>query len=1004
MKASKINKQKSRQILATLVMGMNFVNTMAPMAMAMQKLPESSELPAPTPKSEAKPLEYTVLPQTLNFVEEIVFSKAEAADRYVVSAGQDISVSGLYVLGDEMSVLSGGTGTISTMQAGSQCISSGASGTVSNMSSGYQIVSNGGSALIRNMSGGFQDIYDEATGSVYVMYSGVQLVSGGTGDVDRMIGGGAQVISGGTGTVDFMQGGGHQTISGGTGIVSSMSGGSQKVYSGGRGEVHIIEAGGSQVIGNGGIGTVDTIMNGDQVISSGGTGNISILWNGAQIVSGTGSVGTMSNGRQVIYSGGIGIVYSMSGGTQFIGIGGTGTVDTMRNGSQTISSGGTGIVSTMISANASQVISGGANGTVYVMSNGKQTIISGGTGTVYTMNSGMQSVSSGGTGATNVMNGGRQQIDSGAIGTITTMNSNGYQIIGNHASGTIGTMNGGSQYIGYYATGIVNVMNDGSQSVSRGGSGAVADMSDGEQTILTGGTGTISAMAGGTQYISSGGTSVDTTINGGTQVIYDIGTAKNTTINSGMAAMLGAGAVVEDLTMTGGEYLLGADGGTYNIGGTFNFTGGNFDMTKDLTGSTPGSYETLTIDNLQSGGGTFIMDTDLASETNGDKIRVTHANGGTTYIQVNDTSLLNGAINGNKNLLLVTVDNGTAVFAGKDLNNGGIWTATPAIENGVNVKDAAGNVIGTANQWYLTHVIREVNNDTEVLLEGSDNGYALWRNTNDTLRKRLGELHYRNNKIDGDGIWARYIGGKFNSGNYDGNYNMYQLGYDKADNAKSTYGIALEKGSGHADYSFGNGKDELFAGSFYGTWTGDDGSYTDVVAKIGQFDSDIRSYGDYPDKAEYKNRAYSLSVEYGKNINLNEKSGTFIEPQIQFIAGRLDSSSYTTDRGNNVYLSGVNSYLGRLGFVLGQKITDGDVYFKASVLREFGGDRDVHMTAANGESLSRREDYSDTWFELGIGTNIKLSKISHFYADIERSFGADIEKKWQINAGLRFEF
>jgi outer membrane autotransporter protein len=50
------------------------------------------------------------------------------------------------------------------------------------------------------------------------------------------------------------------------------------------------------------------------------------------------------------------------------------------------------------------------------------------------------------------------------------------------------------------------------------------------------------------------------------------------------------------------------------------------------------------------------------------------------------------------------------------------------------------------------------------------------------------------------------------------------------------------------------------------------------------------------------------------------------------------------------------------------------------------------------------KDYSDTWFEVGIGTNIKLSKASYFYGDIERSFGGEIEKKWQINAGVRFEF
>lgn len=268
------------------------------------------------------------------------------------------------------------------------------------------------------------------------------------------------------------------------------------------------------------------------------------------------------------------------------------------------------------------------------------------------------------------------------------------------------------------------------------------------------------------------------------------------------------------------------------------------------------------------------MDTDLASETNGDEIYITSANAGKSYIQVKDASLLSGtAVTEHKNLLLVTVASGTATFEGKNLNSGGLWTLTPKIENGANVTDSLGNVIGNSRQWYLTHVLKAINNDTKVLLEGSDNSYALWRNTNDTLRKRLGDLHYRTNEIDGDGIWARYTGGKFGGSGFDSSYNMYQLGYDKADNAKSTYGFALESGTGHADYSFGSGKDKLFSGSFYGTWTGDDGSYTDVVAKIGQFDADIKSYGDYPDKASYKNRAYSVSIEYGKTIELSEKVG-----------------------------------------------------------------------------------------------------------------------------------
>ena len=597
-------------------------------------------------------------------------------------------------------------------------------------------------------------------------------------------------------------------------------------------------------------------------------------------------------------------------------------------------------------------------------------------------------------------------VSSGQISSVGLLYPGHNMYVSSGGTGTVSTMNGGSQTVSSGGTGTVSTMNYGSQTVSSGGTGTVSTMNrNGWQYVYSGGTGTVSTLNGGSQYVYNGGISADTTLYGGTQIIYSGGTGNNTTIYGGTAGMSNSSAVVNDLTMTGGTYLLGGDRGNYNVGGRFCFAGGDFDMTRSISYTRTETYETLTIEKLEQGGGTFIMDTDLSSETNGDKILIDNAVAGTSYIQVNDASFINGVVQGHKNLLLVTVNNGTAAFAGKDLNNGGVWTVTPTIENGVNVTDAAGNVIGTADQWYLTHVVRSVNNDTQVLLDGSDSSYALWRNTNDTLRKRLGDLRYRSNKMDGDGIWAHYLSGKFNGTSFDGSYNMYQLGYDKADNSKSTYGIAVESGTGRGDYNFGSSKDKLWNGSLYGTWYGDNGSYTDVVARIGQMDTDIKSYGDYPDKATAKSHVYSLSVEYGKTIELSKKAGTFIEPQAQFIIGRLGSSSYTTDRGNNVYLSGVNSYIGRIGFTAGQKTPDGnDVYFKASLMHEFGGSRDIHLKAANGETMSVSREYRDSWFEVGFGTNIHLSKASYFYGDIERSFGGDIEKKWQINAGVRFEF
>ncbi|MCC8158053.1 MAG: autotransporter outer membrane beta-barrel domain-containing protein [Phascolarctobacterium sp.] len=459
-----------------------------------------------------------------------------------------------------------------------------------------------------------------------------------------------------------------------------------------------------------------------------------------------------------------------------------------------------------------------------------------------------------------------------------------------------------------------------------------------------------------------------------------------------------------------GAALIGAAGGDINFtmsnDALWKMTGDSSVTKLTLIGgavvdmSQHDTYQQLDVAELSGSGGEFIMKTDLASETDGDKLYITAAAAGTSQlVQVADVSLSSGmVVTGEKKLLLITDASKNATFVGKKLNEGGLWDVTPTIENGLAIGESE-------EEWYLTKLAKNVNNDTEVLLNASDNSYALWRNSNDTLRKRLGDLRYRSNQTDSDGIWARYIGGKFGSGSFDGRYNLYQLGYDKAVDARSTYGIAVESGTGRGDYAAGSSKDKLWTGSLYGTWYGSNGTYTDVVARYGHFDTDINSYGDYPDKANNKNHAYSLSIEYGKTIELSEKRGTFIEPQVQFIMGRMSSSSYTTDRGNNVYLGAVNSYIGRLGIVAGQKMSDGnDVYFKANLLHEFGGDRDIYMRAANGETLSDSRDYGDTWFELGLGGNIRMGKNSSFYGDIERNFGADIQKKWQINAGVRFEF
>ena len=1092
-------KKQAEKILATAVMGMNLVNTVAPLAVLAASEQKMSVVPQPV-RSEAEPLDYAMLPQLADVVDRAIFARAYATDYDGNASVADMAA------GDKQTITAGQSGTVSTMSGGQQDISSGGTGTVSTMNNGgSQFVDDGGTGAVSTMSGGKQKMY-AGTGTIGTMSGGSQAVyEGGTAIVDKMLAGEQSIEYGGTGTVSIMSGGtqkvwmggtgtvitmssgvqtihsggtgaitmmsdGWQEISGGTGTVSTLSGGRQNAYSGGNATVSTM-MNGVQSVKEDAMGTVSTMSGGVQSISSGGTGIVSTMSGGEQSVSsgGTGTVGVMLAGKQFVDVGGMGTVSIMSGGSQSIVEHGSGTISTMSGGGQTVYSGGTGTINTMNSGLQWLLSSGTC--TIDVMHDGMQDIRSGGTGTIDTMNAGSQFISSGGSGTVSTMSGGTQ-VMSGGTGTINTMNSglqwllssgtctidvmhDGMQDIRSGGTGTIDTMNAGSQFIASGGTGTVDIMSGGSQTIVSGAAGTINTMHDGMQAISSGCTGTVSAMNGGTQAVNSGGTALDTVIAGGTQLVsvgavisgatlsagvqqvYDGTNLNNITFAGGTQAVmsgaavsgmqvangvqsvasggsvadtvvgtdgslqLSSGGIVSSLTLTSGSLELeNINGGNFTVSGTLTANNATVDMTdSSIKRVVPSvAHETLTIDKLSGSGTTFIMDTDLAGETNSDKITITDADAGTHYVQIKDLSKLNGVeVTGAHQQLLITDASGKLTFEGKEFNAGGLWDVDPTL--------AQGDSLGlSANDWYLTKLEKTANNDTRVLLDAADNSYALWRNTNDSLRSRLGAL--ASGSEQSDGIWARTQAGRFSGDNYEGRYNLYQLGFDQAADAKSVYGAAVDYGDGTGSYDNGSGKDKLKSFSLYGVWTGANGAYTNVTARYGMVSTDLESYGDYPDKAEYKQHAYSVSVEYGKRIALDKN--WFIEPNAQFTLGRLGSIDYTTDRGANGYIEGMNSAIGRIGFVMGQKITgDSDIYLKADLLHEFAGERDLQLTSDAGgtnDMLAKHNDYGDTWFELGLGANIKVSKTASIYGELERGFGGDINKKWSVNGGVRFTF
>lgn len=274
-----------------------------------------------------------------------------------------------------------------------------------------------------------------------------------------------------------------------------------------------------------------------------------------------------------------------------------------------------------------------------------------------------------------------------------------------------------------------------------------------------------------------------------------------------------------------------------------------------------------------------------------------------------------------------------------------------------------------------------------------------WRQEDATLGKRLGDLR----QGDGDqGFWVRLNRGEFKYDNAKNQNNFFQLGYDKA-GGDWHYGAAISRNSGKTSYGDATAKNRSLALTLYGTWLGDKGHYADIVLKEGRLSNDYDIYAPIGfTHGHYKTWGSSLSAEYGREIAMGDKA--YFTPQAQLSWLRIAGKDYTTANGISISQDSQSSTIGRLGFELGSKLGDkGNVYARASVLHDFGGSADTRLSY-NGVSTTYSNDLGDTWYEAGIGFNLKTKDNSYLYADVAKAFGGDYKTPWQWNVGMRWTF
>lgn len=446
--------------------------------------------------------------------------------------------------------------------------------------------------------------------------------------------------------------------------------------------------------------------------------------------------------------------------------------------------------------------------------------------------------------------------------------------------------------------------------------------------------------------------------------------------------------------------------------------------TVDMAGSSTHdhNFQKLKINNL-TGSGTIKMDyDDSKTSTDGstaDKLFINN-HSGTHCLYLNK---VNGAatLTGNaEDTVLVSVvhENGNFQAASDDKLTWNIYA--------LNKKDSTTE--GYTTDWYLaknTNPTPAPQGPTRAeagTLKAHNMSYYLWRDQSERLTKRLGITCFDEERA---GVWTKMSNSSISgSGIYgsDAKVKTYTIGYDfkhnsdkqlTAADAKKTRdfsGLAFTyiKGSSSMNgyqvsdaLQVAGGRSDIRGGALtaYHTHTSQSGSYADYVLRYSSYDNDFKLDGA---NGSAKSHGLQASAEYG--WHLENDRGLFVAPNAQFTLGRLYNKAFTTSNGVHVANDHLNSAILSMGVDVGQNIGEqSQVYAKLRYNTELS-DRVSAAFCQGDASTFCSGDSNGSWWEYGLGFDLKAGHASHLFMDAERAGGSGFSKDWSWRIGARFDF
>lgn len=336
----------------------------------------------------------------------------------------------------------------------------------------------------------------------------------------------------------------------------------------------------------------------------------------------------------------------------------------------------------------------------------------------------------------------------------------------------------------------------------------------------------------------------------------------------------------------------------------------------------------------------------------------------------------------------------------------------------------AGKAVLVALKAYNTGVISEsgkMARDAQLAFRN------VWRREEGNLFHRMDELHTRHYRQDtlspasaGDNpvtenVWAHTYRGKLNNQGAYGrsssqSYDGLLAGFDKAregDFYRGTLYYGLLLGRSNAATTYVTGRGDLTGTSLgaYASWTGHNGRYLDLAARMTKIENDYHFYdSDSANTARYDSWASGLSARYGYRRDL--ANDWYVEPQVGLAIGRIDQVTYTLPNQLTVSQTADRPVVGHLGVAVGKAFSDdrqrGQAYVRLIARHDFGSSKLEARYSGDREAL--RVAGQDTWLEFSLGARLNTARNSTAFLEVSKSTGGDVRQDWQLNGGLAWRW